>query len=160
MTAHCTPVCVGPPTPYRPGGHRARRPTRIRRASAGLALVRLQHEPEIVLTWLVRLRWLAGGGTDPRDHRRPLAVRARHRVVADRVRHRADDRVEPAARSADALRADARRRAWLVPAVIVLDVLLLTALLYFSGGAANPFSILYIVHIVMAVVVLGAGGRG
>jgi two-component system sensor histidine kinase RegB len=43
----------------------------------------------------------------------------------------------------------------LVPAVLVLDVCLLTALLYFSGGTDNPFAILYIVHIVMSVAVLG-----
>jgi two-component system sensor histidine kinase RegB len=43
---------------------------------------------------------------------------------------------------------------WLVPAVLLLDVSLLTALLICSGGAANPFSALYLVHVAMAVVTL------
>lgn len=38
--------------------------------------------------------------------------------------------------------------------VMALDVLLLTALLAMSGGAHNPFSVLYLVHIVLATVTL------
>ncbi len=41
-----------------------------------------------------------------------------------------------------------------VPALIALDVLLLTGLLYFTGGSENPFSSLYVVHIALAAVVL------
>jgi two-component system sensor histidine kinase RegB len=37
----------------------------------------------------------------------------------------------------------------------VLDTLLLTALLYFSGGAANLFSVFYLVHVTSAAVALG-----
>lgn len=37
---------------------------------------------------------------------------------------------------------------------VVLDLLLFSALLYFSGGPANPFSFLYLVHIALAAVVL------
>jgi len=40
-------------------------------------------------------------------------------------------------------------------AVFVLDTLLLTALLYFSGGPANPFSAFYLVHVTIAAVALG-----
>jgi two-component system sensor histidine kinase RegB len=39
--------------------------------------------------------------------------------------------------------------------VFVLDTLLLTALLYFSGGPANPFSVFYLVHVTLAAVALG-----
>ncbi len=39
--------------------------------------------------------------------------------------------------------------------VFVLDTLLLTALLYFSGGPANPFSVFYLVHVTIAAVALG-----
>lgn len=46
---------------------------------------------------------------------------------------------------------------WFVPAIILLDVLMLTLLLYFTGGTDNPFSILYVIHVAMAVVVLGGG---
>jgi len=35
-----------------------------------------------------------------------------------------------------------------------LDLLLFSALLYFSGGPANPFSFLYLIHIALAAVVL------
>lgn len=42
-----------------------------------------------------------------------------------------------------------------VGAVILFDTALITAVLFFSGGAANPFSILYLVQVVLAVVLLG-----
>ena len=40
--------------------------------------------------------------------------------------------------------------------LLVIDTLILTALLYVSGGPTNPFAIFYIVHIVLAAVLLGA----
>jgi two-component system sensor histidine kinase RegB len=43
----------------------------------------------------------------------------------------------------------------MAPSLILLDVCLLTVLLFCSGGSSNPFSIFYVVHLVMAVVVLG-----
>ncbi|MBX2812368.1 MAG: ATP-binding protein [Myxococcales bacterium] len=43
---------------------------------------------------------------------------------------------------------------WAVPIVSAVDVLLLTGLLYFSGGPSNPFASLYVVHIALAAVVL------
>lgn len=42
-------------------------------------------------------------------------------------------------------------------AVMLLDVVLLTALLYLTGGPFNPFSFLYLVQIALAAVVLRAG---
>jgi two-component system sensor histidine kinase RegB len=44
-----------------------------------------------------------------------------------------------------------------VVAVLTLDVLLLTGLLFFAGGSFNPFSFLYLVHIALAAVVLRSG---
>ena len=41
-------------------------------------------------------------------------------------------------------------------AVLVLDTLVLTGLLHASGGPFNPFSVLYLVYIMLAAVVLGA----
>lgn len=41
-----------------------------------------------------------------------------------------------------------------VPALMALDVLLLTALLYLTGGPENPFASLYVVHIALAAVLL------
>ena len=45
--------------------------------------------------------------------------------------------------------------AWLVQAILLLDVLLLTSLLFLTGGPQNPFAALYLVHVAMAVLVLG-----
>lgn len=43
---------------------------------------------------------------------------------------------------------------WLVPGVLTLDTMLLTALLFLSGGITNPFSLLYVIHVAMAAVAL------
>lgn len=43
----------------------------------------------------------------------------------------------------------------LIASVLVLDTLLLTLLLGFTGGPANPFSALYLVHVTLAAVMLG-----
>ncbi|MDB5299988.1 MAG: integral rane sensor signal transduction histidine kinase [Phycisphaerales bacterium] len=45
--------------------------------------------------------------------------------------------------------------AWLVEAVLLLDIILLTSLLYLTGGPENPFATLYLVHVAMSVMVLG-----
>ena len=45
---------------------------------------------------------------------------------------------------------------WQVAAVMALDVALLTALLYFTGGPLNPFGFLYLVQIALATVLLHA----
>jgi two-component system sensor histidine kinase RegB len=41
-------------------------------------------------------------------------------------------------------------------AVLAVDTLVLTGLLHVSGGPSNPFSVLYLVYIMLAAVVLGA----
>ncbi len=43
---------------------------------------------------------------------------------------------------------------WMLGAVMGFDVLLLTLVLYLTGGVFNPFSFLYLVHIALAAVVL------
>ena len=45
---------------------------------------------------------------------------------------------------------------WHLAAVMALDIGLLTAMLYFTGGPSNPFSFLYLVNIALAAVVLHA----
>ena len=50
-------------------------------------------------------------------------------------------------------------REWQTWAVMALDVVLLTVLLDLSGGPFNPFSALYLVHIALAAVVIGAQVR-
>lgn len=54
------------------------------------------------------------------------------------------------------LRAGGSASPLLCGAVLVLDTLLLTGLLHASGGPFNPFSVLYLVYIMLAAVVLGA----
>lgn len=38
--------------------------------------------------------------------------------------------------------------------VLIADIVFLTALLFFTGGAANPFSLLYLIHVALAALVL------
>ncbi len=44
--------------------------------------------------------------------------------------------------------------------LLALDTLLLTAMLHLTGGPLNPFSILYLVHITLAALILGARWTG
>lgn len=46
----------------------------------------------------------------------------------------------------------------LVAAVLVLDVVLLTGMLALSGGAHNPFSVVYVAHVALAALLLGVRG--
>lgn len=39
--------------------------------------------------------------------------------------------------------------------ILVFDISALTALLYYSGGASNPFSFFYVVHVALAAILLG-----
>jgi two-component system sensor histidine kinase RegB len=43
---------------------------------------------------------------------------------------------------------------WAIAAVLAFDTVLLTAFLLASGGAANPFTVLYLVHVTLAAVLL------
>jgi two-component system sensor histidine kinase RegB len=43
---------------------------------------------------------------------------------------------------------------WLLGLVMFLDVIFLTALLYYTGGPMNPFTFLYLVHIVLGAVLM------
>lgn len=116
------------------------------------ALLSSVQEPQIVMTWIARLRWFAVLG----------------QVAAIAVAHWALKIELPLlpvfAVVLTTLLTNAVITAWLaardvpaglVPFVLFLDVCLLTALLYYTGGPKNPFATLYIVHVVMAVVVLG-----
>ncbi|TVR04378.1 MAG: sensor histidine kinase [Deltaproteobacteria bacterium] len=49
-----------------------------------------------------------------------------------------------------------RRVTWTIAAVVAFDVLMLTGLLYGSGGRDNPFAIFYLVHVVLGAVLLPA----
>ena len=113
-------------------------------------------EPGIVLQWLVRLRWLALAGqvvatvVAVEFLRIQLPLSGMGTIIA------------VTGVSNLILQGWTYRRVpgGVVPAVLLLDVFLLTALLLCAGGRANPFCVLYLVHVAMAVVTLTEGGRG
>jgi two-component system sensor histidine kinase RegB len=47
---------------------------------------------------------------------------------------------------------------WLMPLVLCADITALTIMLYFTGGAHNPFTMFYLLHMTMAVILLPAWG--
>ena len=107
----------------------------------------------IVLSWLIRLRWLAVVG-------QVVAIVFTASVLE--IRYPAGPLVGVLATTLltnllllSLLRAGFTPPGWITPAVLLLDVGLLTVLLYFTGGPANPFAVLYVVHVAMATVVLG-----
>jgi two-component system sensor histidine kinase RegB len=112
------------------------------------------NEPQIVLAALTRLRWLAVVGQ--------LAAT----VLASAVL-RLDIPLAPiivvivvTALSNGMLAwlpTVGKPPGWLVQLVLLLDVYLLTILLYLTGGPRNPFATLYLIHVAMAVIVLRAG---
>ena len=125
-------------------------------AAAAPALAR--SAAAITLTWLVRLRW-------------GFFVAQAVTIVATRYVLEVDVPIAAlaavvAASGASNLALDlwSRKRGDVhdtaLGAVFVLDTLLLTALLYFSGGPANPFSVFYLVHVTIAAVALGIRWAG
>jgi two-component system, sensor histidine kinase RegB len=110
-------------------------------------------EAHIVLRWLVRLRWLAVAGQTIATGvavgllKLKLPLGAIESVILLTV-------VSNILLQLWTMRSEGTVPPWLVPAVLILDVCLLTALLICSGGPSNPFSALYLVHVAMAVVTL------
>lgn len=112
------------------------------------------HEPQIVLAALTRLRWIAviGQVTATLVAVAVLHLRLPLGMIAAVI-------LATAASNAVLvwMLKWIRPQGWLVQAVLLLDICLLTALLYLTGGPQNPFASLYLVHVAMAVIVLGAG---
>ncbi len=113
-------------------------------------------EPFIVLTWLTRLRWLAvagqvtavlvvvyGLGT-------PLPALQIGIVIGTAILTNILAQLLWCGMPASPPPVPG----WVVPSLLMLDVWLLTMLLYFTGGSSNPFSILYLIHVAVAVVAL------
>ena len=97
---------------------------------------------------------LGRGGRPGGDDRRGLASAPRSPAARAARRPRPGAlRQQPAAGAVR--RPAAFPRAW-CGAALTLDTLLLTGLLHATGGASNPFSVLYLVYITLAAVVLGA----
>lgn len=110
-------------------------------------------EPQIVLTALTRLRWIAVVGQITAT---AVAIGAFHlslplpwifsiillTAVSNGLLH--------------LFTHFGQATGWLVQAILLLDVLLLTSLLFLTGGPQNPFAFLYLVHVAMSVLVLGS----
>ena len=141
-----------PGNPFDPSAHGA-----VRRRASPLAPVPAagaDRSSPIVLAWLIRLRWLAVAGqilaigvavalVELRYPAEPLILLMGGTVITNL-----------------ALDAYLRLGRWPVspsvaPAVLLLDVAVLTALLYFTGGPDNPFSQLFVVHVALATTVMG-----
>jgi two-component system sensor histidine kinase RegB len=113
-------------------------------------------EPLVSLPWIVRLRWLLLGGQvvalgcarfwfGIRLPEVQLALLVLSMGILNGLLGRWLGR-RPTLPSAGAV----------VGGMLVLDTLVLTLLLALSGGPMNPFTVLYLVHITLAAVVLGA----
>jgi two-component system sensor histidine kinase RegB len=109
----------------------------------------------IVLSWLVRLRWLAASGQVAAIALAWVVLDIHYPLMAVGVVIGVN--LASNAVLTGWLRARPDGMSWrpLLPAVLVLDILLLTALLHFTGGSDNPFVILFAIHVAMAAVVLG-----
>jgi len=107
-------------------------------------------EPKIVLQWLVRLRRVAFAG-------QVAAMLAAIGFLKIRLPWSGMGTIIAVTGVSNLILQGWTHRSvpgWVVPAVLMLDVFLLTALLRCAGGASNPFCILYVVHVAMAVVTL------
>ncbi len=112
------------------------------------------HEPQIALSALARLRWLAVIGQIAATCVAIWGLKLQVPVgpISGVILFTAITNLG----MAPGMRWG-RPPGWMVEAVLVADVLALTALLYFTGGARNPFSVLYLVHVAMAVIAVGSG---
>jgi len=122
------------------------------RANSFLSLLPAVQEPQIVLAALTRLRWLAVVGQVTAT---AVAMGVMHlnlplapifaiilvTAISNLLLHFGNR--------------SSKTPSWLVQGVLLLDILLLTSLLYLTGGPQNPFAALYLVHVTMAVLVLG-----
>ena len=123
-----------------------------RRPSFG-AFVSAANEPQIVLAALTRLRWLAvigqlaATGVAIGALRLPLPLYPTICIIL----------ITAISNALLPLAVLLVRPARLILAVLLLDVVLLTVLLYLTGGPENPFAALYLIHVAMAVIVLRTG---
>ncbi|HEX4123443.1 MAG TPA: ATP-binding protein [Tepidisphaeraceae bacterium] len=118
-----------------------------------LSLLSTDQEPRIVLGALTRLRWLAVVGQSVATIVAVAVLGLKLPLIPIAVV------IALTAVSNLLLTAGyrlVRQSAWMIPAVLLLDVVLLTGLLALTGGPKNPFATLYLVHVAMAVIVLGS----
>lgn len=118
------------------------------------AFISAVNEPRIVLAALTRLRWMAVVGQLAATGLAVVLLRLNLPLVpiAAVVLVTAISNVV-----LTYLPALTRPPGWLVQTILLLDVFLLTILLYLTGGPDNPFASLYVIHVAMAVIALRAG---
>jgi two-component system, sensor histidine kinase RegB len=111
---------------------------------------RPESDSELGLAWLLRLRSVAVAGQ--------LVVLVFGRVVLELVLPYVAllglVTFTAVSNAALILWRGAAERRWVLPSVLATDVLVLTAMLSLSGGAANPFSLFFLVHVALAAVAL------
>jgi len=106
------------------------------------------------LAWLVRLRWTAvlAQGTTVLAAAHGLGLRLPHAQVWGLIALTAVSNLLLQRLA----RRDAAPAPWLTASVLAFDSLNLTGLLALTGGAHNPFSSFYLVHVTLAAVLLPA----
>ncbi len=106
----------------------------------------------IHFAWLIRLRWgsIAGQIATVLVAWRVLGIALPLGALATVIAVEAASNVLCVALA----RSERPAEPWWLVAAMTLDTLVLTALLYLSGGPSNPFSFLYLVQIALAAVVL------
>ncbi len=116
------------------------------------SLARSESEPRIALARLVRLRWgaVAGQLVSLGVAAGPLGLHLPWLPLLALVAATAGTNFGVLAWLRTRRSISTRQ----VGALLALDVLLLTGLLYFTGGSSNPFGVLYLVHVTLAAVVL------
>jgi two-component system sensor histidine kinase RegB len=118
-----------------------------------LAGARPDLEPDVTVPWLVRLRWLVfAGQTAALGIAWYLSLDVTWWMFGAAVAAGAISNLLLATGRVPA----AVPQRYLLGGVLVLDVALLTVLLAASGGASNPFTVLFLVHITLSAVVLSA----
>jgi len=115
-------------------------------------LLRDRADVAIVLTWLIRLRWMAIAG----QLSAVLLASELFGLVLPVGTLLAVILLTAVTNLVllGLLRRSGSLPTWLVPGVLLLDIAFLTVLLALSGGPANPFVVLFVTHVAMAVVVL------
>jgi two-component system sensor histidine kinase RegB len=110
-------------------------------------------QDETNLPWLLRLRWAALAGQlltiviVRYAMRSPLPIASLLGLLAISLLISVAWHLRPA---------DLVIRGWWLGATMVLDILVFSGLLYFTGGPMNPFSFLYLVPIALAAMILGS----
>jgi two-component system, sensor histidine kinase RegB len=122
------------------------------RTDSFLNLLPAVQEPQIVLAALTRLRWLAvvGQVTAAAVAAGPMHLQLPLVPIFGIILLTAISNV-----LLHVGNRFSKTPLWLVQAVMLFDVVLLTSLLFLTGGPQNPFAALYLVHVTLAVLVLG-----